>query len=152
MTRQEADKLVRDALTLLENEQRELIELDVSERALSHHLAGYIAERVPGEFDVDVEYNRHRQYPKRLNLPPRDARDDELRATTVFPDIIVHVRGSDDWNEIVLEVKKLGESVDYDDLKLRAFQTQLGYRHCGHVVLGVDTSGSIVAELYWLAA
>lgn len=150
MTRAEANDLVLEAVAQLVEEQRNLLALDVSERALCHQLAGYIARRAPAGFDVDVEYNRHHDDPKRLNLPRREALDDELRATTVFPDIIVHVRDSDESNEIVLELKKPGESLDYDELKLRAFHDELGYEHCAHLVLGADGAGKVVTQLRWL--
>ena len=150
MTRDEADELVREALRQLVKEQPELFHLDLSERALMHHLANCISVRVPEGINVDVEYNRHHSDPKRLNLPRRDASDRELRATTVFPDIIVHVRDTDESNLVVLEVKKKGEPLDYDSQKLRAFCKELGYRHAGHVVVGVDANGQASAELEWL--
>lgn len=149
VTREEADAIVRDALAEVVAKQPVLLDIDVSERALCHHLARYIALRVPAGLDVDVEYNRHHDDPKRLNLPHRKALDDELRATTVFPDIIVHVRDTDDHNEIVLELKKPGEPLEYDERKLHAFHDELKYRHCGHVILGVDGKGR-VAQVRWL--
>ncbi len=130
-------------------EQPALLDLDVTERALSHHLAGYIAQLVPPEYDVDVEYNRHGGDPKRLNLPPRRARDRELRATTVFPDILVHKRNTDDHNLLVLEMKKPGENMEYDGLKLHAFRNELGYRHTAHVVIGRE-KGDTVREIIWV--
>ena len=150
MTRDEADRLVREALCQLKEEQPELFHLDVSERALTHHLANCILERVSEGLNVDVEYNRHRSDPKRLNLPARDASDRELRATTVFPDIIVHVRNTDESNLVVLEVKKKGEPLEYDSKKLHAFRAELRYCHAGHVIVGVDADGRATAELEWL--
>ena len=130
-------------------EQATLLDLDVTERALSHHLAIYLSEIVPDGYDVDVEYNRHGATPKRLNLPPRNALDRELRATTVFPDILVHKRNTDEDNLLVLELKKPGEALEYDELKLRAFRHELGYRHTAHIIVGRDTSGQIVREIIW---
>lgn len=150
VTKEEADRIVCEALAEVVAEQPILLEIDVSERAVCHHLARYIALMVPPELDVDVEYNRHHDDPKRLNLPHRRALDDELRATTVFPDIIVHVRDTDEYNEIVLELKKPGEPLEYDERKLRAFHNELKYRHCGHVILGVDGRGNLVSRVQWL--
>ena len=129
--------------------QPSLLKLDVTERALSHHLAIYLAANVPAGYDVDVEYNRHGAVPKRLNLPPRDALDRELRATTVFPDILIHKRSTDEDNLLVLELKKPGESLEYDELKLRAFREQLGYQHTAHVVVGKDAKGQIIRDVVW---
>lgn len=150
MTRQEATELVDAAVDRLVAEQPELLDLDVSERALSHHLAIYLAEFLPAGLQVDVEYNRHGACPKRLNLPPREASDRELPATTVFPDIVIHRRGSDDSNLVVLELKKPQGSLEYDRRKLRAFRRELGYAHAAHVVLGRDSQGCLVRDLIWV--
>jgi hypothetical protein len=99
---------------------------------------------------VDVEYNRHIDDPKRLQLPRRDALDDEVRATTVFPDIVVHLRGTDDHNLLVLEVKKPGESLEYDERKLRAFREELSYHHAAHVILGRNVNDDLVREVIWI--
>jgi hypothetical protein len=149
MDRAEISAVVDEALDSLITEQPALLDLDVTERALSHHLALYISRLVPAEYDVDVEYNRHGVDPKRLELPPRDALDRELRATTVFPDILVHKRNADDHNLLVLEMKKPGEDMEYDKLKLRAFRRELGYRHTAHVVLGRN-NGDTVREIIWV--
>jgi hypothetical protein len=45
-------------------------------------------------------------------------------ATTVVPDIIVHLRGTDDHNLLVLEVKKPGGDLAYDERKLRALREE----------------------------
>lgn len=150
MDRESADRLVRAAIERLIAEQPELLSLDVSERSLTHHLANYIAASVGDGLNVDIEYNRHHSDPKRLKLSHRRSTDHELRATTVFPDIVVHQRDSDRRNMIVLEVKKLGESLEYDQLKLEGFRDQLGYENAGHVVVGAASAGNPVFELTWL--
>jgi hypothetical protein len=72
-----------------------LLELDISERALTHHLANYIREKIPESYDLMSKYNRHFADPKRINLPPRTAMDSDVRAQTAFPDIIIHKRSKD---------------------------------------------------------
>lgn len=150
MNRDEINILVKGAITRVVDSERELLDRNVSERALTHHLARFIRDSVPYPFVVDVEYNRHVDDPKRLLLPRRDAADDELRATTVFPDIIVHVRGTDDHNLLVLEVKKPREAIEYDERKLRAFREQLHYRHAAHVILGRDADDEIIQQVIWI--
>jgi hypothetical protein len=151
VNRDQANEIVGTAIDQLIAEQPELLDLDVSERALCHQLAKYIAVLVPNDLHLqtDCEYNRHGANPKRLDLPPRDALDRELRATTVFPDIIVHRRGTDDHNEIVLEIKKPGGDVDYDTLKLRKFRKVLSYRNPAHVILGRTANGETVRDVIW---
>lgn len=82
-------------------------------------------------------------------LPPRRAFDRELRATTVFPDIIIHQRNSDEHNLIVLEVKKPDEDLAYDQRKLRAFRRELGYAHAAHVILGRNDEGAVIRQIIW---
>jgi hypothetical protein len=149
MTRPEAELLIRNAVAAMSADQPELFELDVSERAICHQLAVYLAREVSPGLHVDVEYNRDRKMPKRLNLPRRNATDEDIQAVTVFPDVVVHVRDSP-RNEIVLEIKKPGESIQYDQLKLQAFRDQLGYRHCAHLILGRTHDGNFVEDLIWI--
>ena len=150
MTRSEVTAIVEQAIQRLVDEQPALLDLDVTERALSHHLAKYIAASVPAGLDVDIEYNRHGSKTKYLTLPPRKALDREVRATTVFPDILIHKRDTDEKNILVLELKKPGENLDYDQLKLTAFRKELGYVHTAHVILGRDTDGQIIREIRWV--
>lgn len=106
----------------------EILRMDINERSISHKLALYL-ESFFRDWDVDCEYNRNHDDPKRLNIRRRSIQSDDTQATTVFPDIIVHRRGTDD-NYVVIEMKKTSsqESDDYDLEKLRAFKEQLGYR------------------------
>jgi len=150
VNRLQATRLVLRAIDKVLAQDLALLDLDVTERAMAHQLARYMAEGVAPPLSVDCEYNRHLGDPKRLNLPPRNALDRETRATTVFPDIVVHERNTDARNFVVLELKKPHEDLEYDDLKLRAFRRELGYLHTAHVVLGRDYAGEVVRQLIWL--
>lgn len=151
MTRQEAKNLVTMAMDLVIEKEYELLDLKVSERALSHQLARYISICLDSDYlSVDCEYNRQLESTKRLGLPPRTPEEGEIRATTVFPDIVVHRRNSNECNWIVLELKKPEESIDRDRLKLNAFRRELGYKHAAHLVLGMDKSGRLVRTLEWV--
>jgi hypothetical protein len=150
MTRDEAEALVNAAIDQLVENDLLLLDLGVTERALSHRLAHYMSLSVKPPLTVDCEYNRHFYDPKRLNLPPRKALDREIRATTVFPDILVHQRSTDERNLVVLELKKPGESLDYDQVKLRAFRKELGYLHTAHVILGNMGANEIERKIIWV--
>lgn len=145
MVRDRIQKALDNAIKSLLDKQPELLALDVTERALSHHLAIYIAEHFP-DFDVDVEYNRDGIDPKRLDLPERGAAEDDIKARTVFPDIIVHKRNTD-INFLVLEMKKSrdDDDISHDNLKLKAFKRELGYEHAAHVILGPNAQ-----EIIWV--
>ncbi|WP_454259500.1 hypothetical protein [Pseudoxanthomonas mexicana] len=97
MQREEAEKLLTQAVDQVIRFDRILLELDVTERALSCRIAHYsctIRSLSRRRSVSTASTNRHFGDPKRLYLPPRDAFDREVRATTVFPDIIVHERNS----------------------------------------------------------
>ena len=154
MTRDEAAALINSAIDQLVQNDSALLDLGVTERSLSFRLAHYMAlsEAIRPPLTVDCEYNRHFGNPKRLRLPlpPRRASDHEIRATTVLPDILVHERNTDANNNVVLELKKPGENIEYDELKLRAFRKELGYAHAAHVILGRAADGVIIREVIWI--
>ena len=152
MTREEAAALVNSAIDQIVQNDSVLLDLNVTERSLSHRLAHYMAlsEAIQPPLTVDCEYNRHFGNPKRLRLPHRKALDRDIRATTVFPDILVHERNTNENNNIVLELKKPGENIAYDEIKLRAFREELWYAHAAHVILGRLAKGAIGREVIWI--
>ena len=120
-----------------------------SERSIAHRLAFYLEcelRRVGvitkgGPIAVDCEYNRHLGALKAMKakselekvvkeagrkpIPLSD--EDGWFVFSVAPDIVVHKRRSDEFNLMVIELKKASntESSEYDGLKLSLF-TQLG--------------------------
>jgi hypothetical protein len=130
-----------------------LLDADCSERSVTHQLAVHLSAEFP-HYNVDCEYNRDGFDVKRLQLNERQVRvgDDELDAVTVFPDIVVHRRGSSEHNLLVIEVKKAAsrpELTEYDLLKLNAFKAELGYLHAAHIVLGYLRNQDFVSEVAW---
>lgn len=122
------DRLTR-ALRALEQADASLFQWNLSERCIASRLAIYLQQLFP-DHAVDVEYNRIGREPKRLQLPPECANfiNDQGEALVV-PDIIVHTRGPDGPNILVLELKKTTNAVplDCDHLRIHAFKAQLGY-------------------------
>lgn len=137
-----------------------------SERAIAHRLAFYLESelRSAGIVDdrsklvVDCEYNRHggalkavavesqlkgiveQARSKRLDKPEEDG----FYVFSVAPDIVVHQRGDDDRNRLVVEIKKATnrEIPEYDALKLELF-TRLKNRDEGY---GYNFGAWIVAK------
>ncbi|SLM31087.1 hypothetical protein MTBBW1_2680003 [Desulfamplus magnetovallimortis] len=120
-TVEELKVLVDKALVHLYRRDVDLIRRGVQEETLSHRLALYLevllCEHLHIElfdqtvYDVDTEYNKNGEDPKRL-VPGGGGKR---------PDIIVHKRGRNDNNLLIIEVKKninfqIGTS---DDNKLR---------------------------------
>ncbi|GAB3732312.1 hypothetical protein [Spirosoma lituiforme] len=138
MTEEELfDYINRAAQRVLERDSW-LLKKDLSERSISHKLAEHLQALVV-DFDVDCEYNGNAQEDDRkkiylLNEDLRQAgflREEEAGKDpvdrAVFPDIIVHKRGSHEQNMCVIEVKKSTSRVSfqYDRLKLMAYTSHL---------------------------
>lgn len=105
-----------------------LVENDANERSMTHRFAIYLQSRLP-EFHVDCEYNRDGNVPKRLAIRQRTAvPDNDTDATTIFPDIIVHERGTRN-NILVIEAKKAGRPTERDRDKILAFMTDDAYKY-----------------------
>ena len=142
------EELIREALRksinqLLRSDSEILIN-DINERSISHKLAIYLEPYFQG-WNIDCEYNRNHDNPKRLEITKRNIQSDDTQATTVYPDIIIHHRGTND-NLVVIEMKKTtsNESDDYDIGKLRAFKNQLGYQFA--IFIKVRTKGQAGIE------
>ena len=111
-----------EAIERLEERDRDLLVLNVSERCVSHRLALYLQELFP-ELHVDCEYNRNGPDTKRLKPPLIPLCWDDDESKSVFPDILVHRRNCPDWNVLVVEVKKTANGIlaNFDRDKLDAF-------------------------------
>jgi len=117
------------ALAKLVADDRYLLETNLGERCIAARLAMYLQEQFP-EHHVDCEYNRAGAAPKRLDLPPEWANyRDENGEALVVPDLIVHRRGCEGPNVLVLELKKTSnpEPRDCDHARIHAFMEHLGY-------------------------
>ena len=134
----EVDRKVEQAIANLLEKDRVLLQINASERAISHRLALYL-QLLFGNWDVDCEYNRDLNTPKKLYLELKDTLSHkrgvfnnpyDTNAITVFPDIVVHKRMRP-INLLIIEIKKttstVGDSFDY--FKLRKFKTQYGYHY-----------------------
>ena len=141
---------VQAAIDALCSRDMHLLDADASERSLTHQLAIHLARHFP-DHHVDCEYNRDGFSVKKLKLTARRVNADSLDAVTVFPDIIVHVRGCQDRNLLVVEMKKPSSLVnhDYDIQKLRAFKNELNYTFAVHLVLGYGKDGKFIRQTNW---
>ena len=119
----------------------ELLQRDVSERALVAKLHQYLVEQF-APYATDVEYNRAGMKPKRVM---RASECTVARTFGVVPDIVVHLRGSDDHNLVVCEVKKSISSKHArarDRQKLREIKRDHLYAHALLVVVPVGPSAA----------
>ena len=58
---------LEEAIKVVVEHDRHLLEVDVNERSITHRLAMYLQKALP-ECDVDAEYNRDQAKPKRLDI------------------------------------------------------------------------------------
>jgi hypothetical protein len=116
---------------------------NAAERCIVHKLAMYIQDEYKS-YNVDCEYNLNTdneykrkiisciksEYEKvRTALVSRRTHlidDVEYIESSVYPDIIVHRRGSNDHNKMIIEVKKSNNlnDIEYDHYKLKKYTGQ----------------------------
>ena len=108
MGEDEVRERLERALRRLGEDDRYLLENDLSERCIAARLAMYLREEFE-QYDVDVEYNREGDVAKRLRGLPDECyrrRNRHVEAPVAVPDIIVHHRGFDGPNLLVIEMKR----------------------------------------------
>ena len=128
------DTIINTALDMLYNNDKHLIDNEpfydckmdglhyVGERSIVFRFAHYLqslmdADEELQEYVLDCEYNRNGVNAKRLPSFPHG----------VYPDIIIHKRGSNDFNLLVIEVKTYwNANTDQDVQKLWEFVDRNG--------------------------
>lgn len=159
----EVQARVQAAVRCLQDNDLYLFEKDACERAIAHRFAVCLEREFPG-WQVDCEYDV---------LPPNEAGIainkyanlrmrrkegkfialEEKEVVSVYPDIIVHHRGTDE-NLLVIEVKKSkhDDEIAFDLMKLEAYRQDghLQYRFALFVRFQVPQTGKEIvdAELF----
>lgn len=144
------------AIDTLSTEDRILLDFKTNERAITHKLAEYLQiefSKVEGrDYKVDCEYNRWSDIVKLNPITVKNSMTDDREGETVYPDIIVHIRDSQDDNLLVIEVKKSNnKDIDDDIKKLKAFtkEKSLKYNYGLFLSLGVkDNIGENVKRWF----
>lgn len=118
------EKLKNSLKSLFENDFY-LIEKNLNERSISHKLACYLQKQFD-ELSVDCEYNGNANNPdgtKRIEVKQANGKvcsDGEEHL--VYPDIIIHKRGNNDNNELIIEIKKsTNNNQSFDRQKLEFY-------------------------------
>jgi hypothetical protein len=150
LTQEDICQRVNRALETLCKRDSLLLDVDANERSITHWFACYLQHEFP-EWDVDCEYNRHMDETKRLKLVSKDVKTDDTLGQTVYPDIIVHKRRTDQ-NLLVIEVKKSTSTVkdDNDIQKLIAFKRELGYVNTLFLKIHTGYKGNGTIEHTWI--
>lgn len=116
-----------------------LIDSGANERSMTHKYAEYLQQEFPS-WHVDCEYNRAkddtgRYIPKAIY----NFIDDRECGHRVYPDIIIHHRGTSD-NLIVIEAKKHDakeKDIEFDELKIKCYLEEHDYLY-GFLVTFTD--------------
>ena len=121
------EELIKKSLDDLYNNDEYLIKHRVAERDITSKFAHYfqnnMRETIIADYDVDCEYNRDGYGMKNID------------GTLVYPDFILHKRGTNDSNLLIIEFKTWWNSDNREDIeKLKAmmsnwyrYQYQYGY-------------------------
>jgi hypothetical protein len=154
LTGEEVKAKLQAAAAKLVAADAHLLEHDLSERCIAARLAMYLQEEFP-DLSVDVEYNRIGANPKTMAIPEECANYRSNRGEPlVVPDVIVHKRGADGPNLLVLELKKTTnhDARACDHMRIRAFRKQLNYGYAA--LVECETRGGRAPEVRiaeWLA-
>ena len=143
---------VKNALRDFFHKDSKLLELDANERSISHKVGEHLQVQFSG-LNVDCEYNRKKD---KKQEGYEHNRKHAIQAKTsknkkVFPDIIVHERGSDENNCLVIETKKKGRSIEEDCEKLKVFTgpKDYGYKVGLLLVFGVKKNKGIAEIIHF---
>ena len=121
------EELIKKSLDDLYQNDEYLIKHRVAERDITSKFAHYfqnnMRETIIADYDVDCEYNRDGYGMKKID------------GTLVYPDFILHKRGTNESNLLIIEFKTWWNSDNREDIeKLKAmmsewyrYQYQYGY-------------------------
>lgn len=128
---------VTQAVELFVKNDLDLLRNAAHEQAISHRIGVYLEGLFEtGKHNIDCEYNKHLDEPKKIDLYDLDPKLcegckcdsckfvikgnlNEIPERGFRPDILVHKRGTNDYNLIAIEVKK-DKWCPFDEAKLRA--------------------------------
>jgi len=133
---------LESAISNLMTKDEWLLLNNISERSISHKLAEHLQNLIK-DYNIDCEYNGSVGQPNEkkkiiivkeqlaglglLNISEQSENEEDLIQRSVFPDIIVHARGTQESNICIIEIKKDTSSVppDYDHIKLKAYTSNI---------------------------
>jgi len=127
-------QIIECAVTALKTCDRYLLDKEVKEECINHKIANHLYTAMmmnenehfyeivnlikSGKMSIDLEYDKH-----------KEARKEMPGGLMVRPDIVVHERGSDNYNFMFIEVKKSYSSkLDIEKCK-KAKMEPFNYQH-----------------------
>lgn len=143
-------KRIKEALYLLLKNDNYLITTNINERTISYKLAYYIQNIFP-DWNVDCEYNRDYDEIKRLpQIPVETITNADVKGTTIYPDIIIHLRGTSK-NLLIIEVKKnaTNKEKEKDILKIKRIMEHFGYNYGLFINFNTKSDDNNTIEEMW---
>jgi len=139
-------KLVENCLELFMKNDIFLLEADADERTISHRLAFYLQSEI-SEMHVDCEYNRDEFEIKKISNPKWS------KPRRIYPDIIVHKRGENSNNILVVEIKKQeNREIENDEIKLKEFTLDsYGYNFGLLIIFKTKENSKTKPTLRWFS-
>lgn len=132
------ERIINKSLDLLYSKDEELFINELCERSIANKFGLYfyqiMQEDICSDYDIDMEYNRHKAGKKTLPDWPKGA----------YPDLIVHRRGYDTDNLLVIEFKKWDSSkkdIEDDITKLEEFvdcQGEYSYKYGASIIFAKE--------------
>ncbi len=141
----EVKKRLENAIHLLYTKDKWLLQVDANERSITFRLGMYLQELFE-DWHVDCEYNRDGHDAK--TIPSHLWKSDD-KECIVYPDIIIHKRGGEGPNLLVIEAKKAGKSGTERDLKkLQSYKQYLKYAYAAFIVIETG-EGFVAPKICW---
>lgn len=111
MKKEKINRIIEIAKEKFLENDKDLFLADVNERSMTHKFAEYLQQFFGCNWNVDCEYNRYGQDTKKVieeivRIVGKDTLSSDTEAKTIYPDIIVHKRGKNGPNLLVIEAKK----------------------------------------------
>jgi hypothetical protein len=144
-TENELKKILESAISSFKTQDIDLLCVRSSERSMCHKLAEHLQRGLP-QWHVDCEYNREKFHPKRIKLPRGD------KERSVYPDIVVHKRGTNQ-NILIIEAKcsdSTPTQIDHDVEKLKTYIETFCYLHAALVTFVIEGKFDVNFEFVYL--
>ena len=146
-------KHVDAIISRFQNEERDLFDVNASERSLTHKLAEHFQRnKAFAGYSVDCEYNRWGEKGKTIPFRRKTMKSDDECPPTVYPDIIIHTRRIQENNLLVIEVKKdrNPQKDTFDRQKLAYFtSSECRYQYRFGLFLRFYMDGKTAPDIAW---
>ncbi|MHA1372416.1 MAG: hypothetical protein ACTSRA_22170 [Promethearchaeota archaeon] len=143
----EVEYNVEKALANFLKKDKYLLLNNLNERTISHKLAEHLQKEF-SNWDVDCEYNRNIDRIKKIH--PEQIKSNDTNAVTVYPDIIIHHRNTED-NLLIIEIKKDASPADKENdiKKIDTFMKELNYTFGLFIDFKTGTEKTRIIQKFW---